>query len=148
MDYIKIRFCNELSDRECQFGKSIEEMFRSISPVFRLSEHSWKPQMDIYETPEEIYILAELSGVSKDDLDIEINSKAIRIQGYRKPIPRVENANYRLAEIQYGRFERVLFLPVPIDTEKVAAAFKNGLLTMQMAKQPRERVRKISISED
>ncbi len=148
MDYIKIRFCNDLSDRDSQFGKSLEEMFRSISPVFTLSECSWKPQMDIYETPEEIYILAELSGVSKDDLDIEINSKAIRIQGFRRPIPRVENANYRLAEIQYGRFERVLFLPVPIDTEKVAASFQNGLLTIRLAKQPRDRVRKIPISDD
>ena len=90
--------------------------------------------MDIYETPDEIVILAEIAGVQKEDLDIEINSKAVKIYGHRYQIPRVENTTYRLAEIQYGKFERILFLPTPIDTDKVSASFLDGFLQIQLLK--------------
>ena len=81
--------------------------------MFLSSERSWSPQMDIYETPEEIIVLAEIAGVDKDDLEVEINTKAVRISGCRSELPRTGNATFRLAEIQYGPFERILFLPAP-----------------------------------
>ena len=125
MDYIKIRFGDDPDTIESKFEKVIEDIFRPspINPMFISSECMWSPQMDIYETPDEIVILAEIAGVQKEDLDIEINSKAVKIYGHRYQIPRVENTTYRLAEIQYGKFERILFLPTPIDTDKVSASF-------------------------
>ncbi len=149
MDYIKIRFGDELEQFDCDFEKTIQGMFRSMSPVFRLTQRSWRPQMDIYETPHEIVVLAEAAGVAKDDLEVEISSRAVKVSGDRPPAPKGENATYRLAEIQYGRFERMLFLPVPIDPEKASATFNNGFLTVRLAKKPRdrERVCKVPISE-
>jgi HSP20 family protein len=148
MDYIKIRFGNDLDQLSSEFKKSIEEMFRSMSPRFNCTECSWTPPMDIYETPGEIVVLAEIAGVKKEDLDIEINSKAVKISGKRQDMARVKNATYRLAEIQCGRFERILFLPVPINTEKVTAAYQDGMLHIKLAKQPAEKPHKISISEE
>ena len=148
MDFIKIRFGNDFKDVKPNFDKVVEEMFRSINPMFSLYERSWKPQMDIYETPDDIYILAEISGVDKDNLEIEINRKAVRIYGQRDETPRDDNMTYRLAEIQYGKFERILFLPSPIDTEKVTAAYKDGMLKIRLAKMPRDKTFKIPISED
>ncbi len=149
MDYIKIRFGDELEQFDCDFEKTIQGMFRSMSPVFRLSQRSWRPQMDIYETPQEIVVLAEVAGVEKDDLEVEISSRAVKVSGDRPSGPKNENTTYRLAEIQYGRFERMLFLPVPIDPEKATATFSNGFLTVRLAKKPRdrERVCKVPISE-
>jgi HSP20 family protein len=136
MDYIKIRFGDDPDTIESKFEKVIEDIFRPspINPMFISSECMWSPQMDIYETPDEIVILAEIAGVQKEDLDIEINSKAVKIYGHRYQIPRVENTTYRLAEIQYGKFERILFLPTPIDTDKVSASFVDGLLQIQLLK--------------
>lgn len=147
MDYIKIRFGSNLEHLESNFAKTVEEMFRSLNPMFRFTEERWKPQMDIYETPDDIYILAEIAGVKKEDLELEINSKAIRIYGNRYEMPRVENATYRLAEIQYGRFERILYLPAPIDTDKVIATYLEGFLKIQLTKLPQEKTCKIYISE-
>lgn len=150
---IKVRF-GDNSDRlvpklvpasEQGFEKTVEEIFRSMNPIFTLSERIWKPQMDIYETPEDIFILAEIAGVSKEDLEIEINAKAVRIYGKRSEAP-VGKGTYRLAEIQYGQFERILFLPAPIDTEKVTASFINGFLKIRMTKL-RHKPRKIPISD-
>jgi len=147
MDYIKIRFGSNLEQLEANFAKTVEEMFCSLNPMFRFTEERWKPQMDIYETPDDIYILAEIAGVKKEDLEIEINSKAIRIYGSRYELPRMKNATYRLAEIQYGRFERILYLPSPIDTDKVTATYLEGFLKIQLTKLPQEKRCKIYISE-
>ena len=147
MDYIKIRFTDDFDQLESEFEKTFEDMFRAISPMFTLAERKWKPQMDIYETPDEIIILAEIAGVNKDDLELEISSKAVKVHGNRTEFPRVENATYRLAEIQYGKFERILYLPAPIDTEVVSASYSNGLLTIRLAKLLLDKTRKVPITE-
>ncbi|MBW1837486.1 MAG: Hsp20/alpha crystallin family protein, partial [Deltaproteobacteria bacterium] len=86
-------------------------------------------------------------GVSKEHLEVEINRKAVKIHGKRLEIPRIENSTYRLAEIQYGHFERILFLPAPIDTDKVTASYLNGFLHIRLAKIPLEVTHKILISD-
>ena len=141
MDYIKIRFGN---DFEC-LDPRFEEIFRSMNPMFTLSERIWEPQMDIYETRNDIFILAEMAGVNKENLEIEISSKAVRIHG-KRPEALWNKGTYRLAEIQYGKFERTLFLPVLIDMDKVTASFLDGILNIRLAKMPRE-TRKIPISD-
>lgn len=150
MDYIKIRFGNDFDQIASRIEKSFEDIFRPrpVNPMFASAECTWTPQMDIYETPEEIIILAEIAGVDKDDLEVEINSRAVKVQGRRNPISRMDKATYRLAEIQYGRFERVLYLPAPIDTEVVSSSFTSGFLQIRLAKLPQDRTHKIPIEED
>ena len=148
MDYIKIKFGRDFDAVSSGFEKSIEDMFRSINPIFTLCDRAWNPQMDIYETPEEIIIRAEIAGVDKENLEVEINSRAVRIHGKRTEMSRMDNATYRLAEIQYGCFERILFLPSPIDPEIVSASYLNGFLQIRLAKLPANIVHKIPISDE
>jgi HSP20 family protein len=123
-------------------------MFQDINPMFSLSERYWKPQMDIYETSEEIIIRAEIAGVDKENLEVEISSRAVKIFGSR-PQPTGDNhATYRLAEIQYGKFERILYLPAPIDTDVISTSYTNGLLQVRLAKLPLDRTYKVPISDE
>ena len=147
MDYIKIRFSKEVDQFDSKLEKRIDDMFQAINPMFTLSERYWKPQMDIYETGEEIIVRAEIAGVDKEELEVEISSRAVKIYGNRPQPSGDNNATYRLAEIQYGRFERILFLPAPIDPEIVSAAYHNGLLEIRLAKQPPEKIHKIPIQD-
>ena len=147
MDTIKIRFAEDFGDLSLKIEKTIEDMFRSLSPLFSLAERSWKPFMDMNETPEQIIILAEVAGVDKDDLEVEISSKAVRIRAMRPQRSFGPESTFRLAEIQYGRFERILFLPAPIDPEVVSAAYSNGMLEIRLAKLPLEPVHKIEVTE-
>lgn len=149
MDYIKIRFGNDLERFSSTFEKAIEDIFRPrpVSPMFTSSERTWSPQMDIYETVDEIIILAEIAGVSKENLEVEINRKAVRIHGTRRPVHHLTNSTYRLAEIQYGKFERILYLPTAIDTETVIASFSNGLLHIHLDKIPVDVIHKIPITD-
>ena len=147
MEFIKIRIAEDFGHLGSGLEKTIEDMFRSMSPAFSLAERTWKPPMDMNETPDEIVIIAEVAGVDKDTLEVEISSKAVRIQGNRYAKHCTADATYRLAEIQYGRFERILYLPAPIDPEVVSAAYNNGLLEIRLAKMPIQKSQKIPISE-
>ena len=114
--------------------------------MFSLEERTWKPSMDICETADDIIIRAEVAGVDKDRLEVEISSRAVKIFGKRRELPRSANATYRLAEIQYGNFERVLYLPAPIDTENVSTSYANGFLEIRLAKQKLNKTYKIPVS--
>lgn len=146
MDYIKIRFSNDFEKVKSKVESSIEDIFRSINPMFSLEERTWKPSMDICETADDIIIRAEVAGVDKDRLEVEISSRAVKIFGKRRELPRSANATYRLAEIQYGNFERILYLPAPIDTENVSTSYANGFLEIRLAKQKLDKTYKIPVS--
>ena len=148
MDYIKIRFSKEFDGAESKVESSIEDIFRSINPMFSLKERTWKPPMDICETASDIFIRAEVAGVDKDRLEVEISSRAVKIFGTRQEQPRSENVTYRLAEIQYGKFERILYLPAPIDTDDVSTSYANGFLEVRLAKRKLEKTYKIPVSSD
>ena len=145
MEYIKIRFGKDLARMDSRFQRTIDEMFRQITPMLVMEEQTWRPQMDVYETPKAVVIVAEMSGVDKNDLEVELDQKSVKITGVRREATRVQGMKYHLAEIAYGRFERVLFLPVPINPEEVQASYSNGLLKITMGKQLRDRARQIRI---
>lgn len=147
MDCIKIRFCSDFDKLHSNLERSIEEAFRTINPTFSLDERTWHPQVDIYETQEEIIVRAEVAGVDKDDLTVEVSRRAIRLLGKRSELPRIDNATYRLAEIQYGKFERVLYLPVPIDTEIVSTSYANGFLEIRLVKLDLDKTYQVPISD-
>jgi HSP20 family protein len=148
MEYIKIRFGDDWDKLGSGFERTLDTIFRSANPMFADCDQPWNPQMDVCETPEEFYITAEIAGVEKDDIDIEINNKALKISGRRPPQPRAAEASFRLAEIQYGQFERVIYLPTTIDPDVVSATYTNGFLHLRLAKSMPTRPRRIPISEE
>ncbi|HMA84957.1 MAG TPA: Hsp20/alpha crystallin family protein [Desulfosalsimonadaceae bacterium] len=148
MDYIKIRLADDFDQLGAKFQKTITDMFSSMSPMYSFSKNTWYPPLDIFETKTEIIVIAEMAGVNKEDLDLEINSRAIRMAGKRIGVPPAENGKYRLAEIQYGNFERVLYLPAAIDTDSVNATYKKGLLYIRVNKLIRESRHNVPISDE
>jgi len=148
MKHIEIRFGDNLETHAAE-EKSFEEMFQSVNPMFCFSKRIWKPQMDIFETRIEIIIQAEIAGVRKEDIVIEVSNKAVKISGSRKTNHLDRTATYRLAEIQFGQFERVLYLPSVIDVEKVSAKFSNGFLELTLGKLLKKNIkRKRNVSID
>ena len=148
MKFFKIRFGDDLDEITYRFEKTIGEMLGPMGPSFMLSERAWRPPMDMYETTDTVVILAEIGGVERADLEVEISTKAVRIQGQRLAPACSPDFTYRLAEIQYGRFERILFLPSPIDPEQVTASSKNGFLEIRLTKRPVDQSFKVPISNE
>ncbi len=140
MKHIKIRFGDHIEAEE-KAEKSFEEMFQAVNPMFCFSKRIWKPQMDIFETRTKIIIHAEISGVKKEDIIVEVSNKAVKITGRRNCCHPDRTATYRLAEIQFGQFERVLYLPSVIDVAKVSAVFSNGFLELSLGKLLRKNIK-------
>lgn len=149
MDYIKIRFGDDFDRIGSRLEQTLQDIFRPrpVNPMFACKDCGWVPQMDIFETEKEVFIWAELAGVEKEHLEIEVNSKAVRIHGLRKELPKPAEGAYRLAEIRYGRFERVIYLPSPVDPEVVSSSFVNGFLSMRMLKARTQKTHKITITD-
>ena len=148
MEYIKIRFGKNLGDMHSRLQRTIDDMLRQVNPMLALAEQTWRPQMDMYETPEEIIIVGEISGVQKEDLEVELDQKAVKITGLRRETTRVPGIKYHLAEIVYGKFERILLLPVPINPEEVKASYTNGLLRVTMPKPLPKEARQIPVQAE
>lgn len=149
MDYIKIKFGGEFDPFGSRIERTLQDIFRPrpVNPMFACKDCGWVPQMDMYESNDQIVIWAELAGVEKENLEVEVNTKAVRISGLRKEMPREPRGAYRLAEIRYGKFERILYLPAQVDTEVVNSSFGNGLLKIQMAKLQTHKTHKIPIED-
>ncbi len=81
MEYIKIRFGKNLEEMHSRLQRTIDEMFRQVNPMLVLSEQTWRPQMDIYETSEDIIITGVIAGVDKEELEVELAQRAVRISG-------------------------------------------------------------------
>jgi HSP20 family protein len=149
MDYIKIKFGDKFDPFGSRIERTLQEIFRPrpVNPMFACKDCSWVPQMDVYESSGQIVIWAELAGVEKEHLEVEVNSKTVKISGFRKEMPKDPDGAYRLAEIRYGKFERIIYLPSQVDTEVVSSSFTNGLLRVEMAKLQVHKTHKIPITD-
>ena len=79
MDYIKIRFSKKIRPLHSKQDLSLEDVFRSLNPMFCADERSWTPQSDIYETPDEVIIRVEIAGVDKENLEVAGHCTVTRI---------------------------------------------------------------------
>jgi HSP20 family protein len=150
MDFIKIRFGDERGVPDTEMQNTVGNgILRLFDPTYALHRHIWKPPVNIYETVEEITIVAELAGVKDEDIHLEVSRRAVKISGRRMERSRVKNSRYRLAEITYGLFERTLSLSIPIDVDHVSAMYNEGMLEIRIPKLPPERkIRKIIIQSE
>jgi len=147
MEYIKIRFGGDIGRLESGMERTLDSIFRSLNPLFADCEQAWTPQLDVEETPEAIIITAEIAGVVTEDLAVEINNRAVQIRGQRRPQPN-EGGTFRLAEIQYGAFERTVHLTSAIDANAVEATYAGGLLRLRLKKSGLAQPRRIPISDE
>lgn len=145
MHTIKVRFGEDPGRPENDPRRIIDEMFNLVNPRYNACHRIWRPQMDIYESPDEIILVVEIAGAKREDLQIEIGRKTVKMSGRRRIRPLSEDARYRLVEIPYGYFERSLVLPAPIDADQVDATYVDGLLQIRMAKLPADTKRKIHV---
>jgi HSP20 family protein len=108
----------------------------------------WTPPVDLYETPTEFVLTAELPGLSRDDIEIQAEDSRIAIRGARaasagRDIPCEQ---YHRVERGHGRFSRAFALPEPIDVDRIAADLKDGILTVTIPKAAERATKKITVS--
>ena len=143
MTYVKIRFGSSFED---EFQKVVDEVFHLVRPAFRNYECIWRPTIDVYESADEVIVLADMAGLNKEELHIEVDRKKVKIAGVRKVIQILENARYCQAEIPHGHFERQVILPAAVEAQSAAASYADGILMIRMSKLPLMKTHRVAIN--
>ena len=115
------------------FDRIFDSMFTHDLPQFS-STKSWMLAVDVNETETEFFLSADMPGLDKKDVSIDIHDGVITIKGERAIDNEKSTDDYRIRERQLGSFNRSFRLPDNVNEDKVAAKFKNGVLTVTLPK--------------
>ena len=115
------------------FDRIFDSMFSHDLPLFPLAQ-SWTPAVDVNETETEFFLSADMPGLDKKDVSVDIHDGVITIKGERDIDNEKSTDGYRIRERQLGSFNRSFRLPDNVNEDKVAAKFKNGVLTVTLPK--------------
>ena len=107
---------------------------------------TWAPAVDIYETPNELVVKADLPEVAEKDIDIRVENNLLTIRGERKFEKSVSEDNYLRMERTYGSFSRSFSLPNTVNAEAIHAEYKNGVLTVNLPKREESKPRQVKVS--
>ncbi|MGD0264846.1 MAG: Hsp20/alpha crystallin family protein [Anaerolineaceae bacterium] len=110
-----------------------------------IAASTWTPTVDIYETPETIVLKAELPGLSREDIEIQIRDNALTLKGERRFAKDAQQENYLRIERAYGAFQRSFTLPATIQQDKIRAVFRDGVLELTLPKAEEAKSKKIAI---
>jgi len=109
------------------------------------SGRPWIPAVDILETDNELMIKADLPQVDMQDIQVEIENGTLTLKGERKFDNEEKAQGYHRIERSFGAFARYFSLPETVDPEKVKAEYKNGVLTVSLAKKELAKPRSIKV---
>jgi len=110
-----------------------------------ITASTWSPAVDIYETPETIVMKADLPGLSREDIEIQIRDNTLTLRGTRRFAKDVQQENYLRIERAYGAFQRDFTLPATVQQDKIRAVFRDGVLELTLPKAEESKPTKIAI---
>ncbi len=103
------------------------------------------PAINLFEKEDGLVLKAELPAIKKEDINIELEGDLLTLSGERKTDEVNEDVVYHRRERDFGSFSRKIKLPYRVDNERVAASLENGVLTIELEKDQRDRARKITV---
>lgn len=103
------------------------------------------PAVDLYEEEDEVVLKAEVPGLSKEDLKIDLTDSMLTISGEKKKEEEVKEEAYTYSERSYGAFSRSLQLPCAVKADKAKATFKNGILEVKLTKTEDAKKRHVTV---
>ena len=109
------------------------------------SNRPWAPAVDIYETADELVLKADVPDVDLKDIDVRVENQTLTISGERKFQQQESGKGYHRIERSYGNFVRSFAVPNSFDTEKIAASYKNGVLSVSLPKREAAKPRQIKV---
>lgn len=109
------------------------------------AEEITAPAVDVYEEKDDIVVKAELPGMEKSDIEVNLADSQLTLKGEKKKEEKIEEENYFRSERSYGAFVRSVQLPTEVQADKVKAAFKNGILEVRLPKTEEAKRKEIKV---
>ena len=105
----------------------------------------WSPAVDILETEDELVVKADVPDVKLEDIDVRVENQTLSIKGERRFEEDSAGQGYHRIERSYGSFVRSFAVPSSVDTEKVSADYKNGVLTVKLPKKEAAKPKQVRV---
>jgi len=106
---------------------------------------TWNPAVDLYEESDRFVIKAELPGLDRKDIEVDLNDRVLTLKGERSFENEVKEDGYYRKERAFGKFHRAFTLPANLNADEIKAEFKDGLLTINIPKPEEEKPKQITI---
>ena len=116
----------------------VERMFDSFFGIDRrrqdLQSFDWTPRVNVEEADDRFVVTADLPGMKKEDIDIQLQENVLTIKGERKHEKEEKEKNYHIFERSCGTFQRAFTLPENVEMEKIDAEYRDGVLSIAIPK--------------
>jgi HSP20 family protein len=133
----------ELNRVRSEINRLFEEPFgyESGSGFFE----GWQPAVDVVEDRDNVIVRAELPGMKQEEISVSLDGNILMISGERKQEEESDGVETFRAERYFGRFQRILMLPHPVDPKDVRATYKDGVLSITLPKSEAARPHQIEV---
>jgi HSP20 family protein len=105
----------------------------------------WSPPLDVFQDKDHVFVKCELPGMKKEDIQISLHENVLTVTGERKHEQEVKEGDSYRSERFFGRFHRGVTLPVPVQASNVTAQYKDGILTVTLAKAEEAKPKQIEV---
>ena len=118
--------------RSQEMDEAIRALMSPRGAVSTRSTGTWRPPIDVYETPDMIAIVAEVAGMDREQIEVIIEGEIVSLRGVR-PDPSVcDQRAFHEAHIPYGAFAADIYVPFSVDNERASATYENGFLRIEL----------------
>jgi HSP20 family protein len=139
------------------FDRMVEDFWRRPFPSVLRPERWWPSEagmmmrlvaVDVYEEKDDVIIKAELPGLSKEDISVQVADSTLTIKGEKKREEEIKEEDYYSCERSFGAFTRTIDLPSEVKADQVKACFKNGVLEIRMPKTEEAKKKAVTVKID
>lgn len=133
-----------LGDIQQEMNRLFDSFFGRPSSA-RTGERVWAPLTDVYETKDDLVVSLELPGIREKEVNVSITGDLLVVKGERKFESETNEDSFHRVERAYGRFERSIALPIPVQADKVKATYRDGVLEIKLPKAEEMKPKEIKI---
>jgi HSP20 family protein len=128
-----------------EINRIFQDPFAILQPSTSMFE-GWEPKLDIFEDKDKVTVNAELPGMKKEDIEVNVQGDTLTIAGERKEEHEEQQEETFRSERFFGRFQRSITLPQVVDPQKVQANYKDGVLTITLPKSEEAKPKQIEVN--
>lgn len=135
----------DLMGLQDDMGMMFDEFFGDGKKMRELGLTRWHPRVDITEEDNRYELTADLPGMRREDIKVEVRDNVLTLRGEKKMEEEKKDKNYRLSERYYGEFTRTFTLPENVDRNAIDAEFKDGVLHLSIPKTEKAKPKQIEV---
>jgi len=141
MDDFKKDFLRDVRHIQEEMDLLFDHFYKMRHSPVLTSKRLWRPPTDVFETEKEVIVLLEIAGMEQKDFSITLSDEILTVKGERNEKAEPSKIGYRNKEINFGMFERNIYLPENLDPDDISAAYKEGFLEIIIKKKKGKKIK-------